>query len=91
MTGPGIKTQMLSYYYCDGPHNISDLICNVPEHSPDYYKRLRILGGIVEKRSNRVIFLEGSQWTIGCKKDLPSTDPCYSGVLTQDVIFDVTR
>jgi hypothetical protein len=91
MTGPGTKTQMLSYYYCDGPHNSGDLICSVPEHDPYYYKRLRILGGIVEKRSNQVIFPKGNQWTIGCKKDLPSTDPCYSGVLTQDVIYDLTR
>ncbi len=89
MTGPGIKTQMLSYYYCDWPkHNPSELVCKDPAHSPYYYKRLRILGGRAQKWSNQVFFPVGSTWEIGCK-DINGI--CDSGALTQDVIYDVTR
>ena len=62
------KTQTLSYYYCDSPdHADGVLICNVPAHSPDHYKRLRIFGGIEQKRGNQVIFPTGSTWKIGFK------------------------
>ncbi len=62
------KTQILSYYYCDSPdHDSGVLLCNVPAHSPEHYKRLRISGGIAQKWSNQVIFPEGSAWAIGFK------------------------
>ena len=84
-------TRLLSYYYCDGPHKLSDQICDIPAHSPDHYKRLRIYGGIPQKRINQVSFPVGSTWEIACKTDLPGADPCYSGVLTQAVIYGLTR
>ncbi len=67
--GPGVKTLVLSYYFCDSrDHGPSDLICTVPEHSPLNYKRLRISSGIAQKRSNEVIFPAGSTWSIGFKE-----------------------
>lgn len=67
-TVPGPHAQTLSYYYCDAPsHDPGVLLCNVPDHSPDYYKRLRIFGGIVQKGNRQVIFPKGSAWAIGFK------------------------
>jgi len=89
-TGPGnTKTLMLSYYYCDSPEHVEgDLICTVAEHSLLNYRRLRILGGTAQKRSNKVVFPAGSAWEIGCKE---TNGICESGQLTQGVIYDVTK
>lgn len=83
------KTQILSYYYCDAPHHDQGiLLCNVPAHSPDHYKRLRIFGGIAQKWSNQVIFPKGSSWAIGFKETGVVEQ---EGTLADEVMYNVIK
>jgi hypothetical protein len=78
--------QVLSYYYCDSPEHVcGELLCDVPEHSPEHYKRLRIFGGIKQKGSNQVVFPAGSIWKIGFK----TTGVVErEGILKSEVIYN---
>jgi len=81
--------QVLSYFYCDSPeHDPGDLLCDDPEHSPEHYKRLRIFGGIKQKRSNQVIFPAGSIWQIGFK----TTGVVErEGTLASEVVYSISK
>ena len=88
VTSPGPKTQLLRYYYCDGPHDEGDLMCDVSAHNPYNYKSLDIYGGIAQKKSNQVVFPVGSHWKIGWKQTMSTI---VEGDLKNAVIYDFTR
>jgi hypothetical protein len=88
VTSPGPKTQLLRYYYCDGPHDEGDLMCDVSEHNPYNYKSLDIYGGIAQKKSNQVVFPVGSHWKIGWKQTMSTI---VEGDLKKAVIYELTR
>ena len=88
VTSPGPKTQLLRYYYCDGPHDEGDLMCDVSAHNPYNYKSLDIYGGIAQKKSNQVVFPVGSHWKIGWKQTMSTI---VEGDLKKEVIYDLTR
>ncbi len=73
LTVPGPRTgKELSYYYCGypAPHDTTqtiDGICADTSHT-DYYKRLRILGGYVEKKTGDIVWPIGSEWRISYKQ-----------------------
>jgi hypothetical protein len=84
----GPHAQMLSFFYCDAPHDTGVQLCNVPGHSPEHYKRLRILGGILQKGNKQVIFPEGSNWDISFK----ATNAIErQGTLAAPVIYTIIK
>jgi len=62
--GPGKVNKRLRYYYCDGPHDASETMCDDSSHDPDGYKCLTIYDGTEDKKTGQVIFAAGSSWRI---------------------------
>ena len=93
----GPRTSMeLSYYYCaslDDPHENIDGICNDKTHDPTDYKRLRIFGGYVEKKTGDIVWPVGSEWRVSWK--LYSSDAnggrVLMGYLTTEVRYKVVE
>jgi hypothetical protein len=66
------NSKELSYYYCDSenvPHLVNeDGTCADSSHNPYNYKRLRIFGGYVDKKTGDIVWPAGSEWSIGWKE-----------------------
>jgi len=88
VTGPG-RHRRLRYYYCDNPdHEGSGGICENPSHSPDNYKCLTIYNGILEKKTDKVIFPDGNRWAISWKKTM---GVLIEGTLSMEVRYEVLK
>ena len=93
ISGPG-RHRSLNYYYCYNPdHADSGGICDDDEHDPEYYRNLRISNGILEKKTDKVIFPIGSRWGIIQKiEDQPGEvtgELVAEGTLEEEVIYEV--
>jgi len=96
LTVPGPRTSKeLSYYYCaslESPHKTTiDGICADQDHDPADYKRLRILGGYVERQTGDIVWPTGSEWRISYKeyKDDANGGRVLMGYLTEPVRYKV--
>jgi len=90
------NNKQLSYYYCDSdesPHDTIDGICDDPDHDPENYKRLRILGGTVEKETKDIVWPAGSEWRIGWKvtSEEPTRGLLIVGTLAEEVRYAVVE
>jgi hypothetical protein len=98
LTVPGSRTSKeLSYYYCaypfgHTPEQTTDGICNAEDHT-DYYKRLRILGGYVDKNTGYIIWPQGSEWRISYRKysDDDNRGRVLTGYLKARVTYTVVE
>ena len=90
VNGVNRQSRTLLFYYCESPEHsrTPDLVCNDPNHSPHYYKCLRIKGGIPQPKSDQVIFPVGSPWDISSKETMSSI---ASGILQTAVSYDVLK
>lgn len=84
----------LSYYYCDykgKKHITNNGICADESHDPDNYKRLRLLGGAVDKQTRDIVWPAGSEWRIGWKlyQDDGGGGLFIVGTLSQEVRYTV--
>ena len=90
ISGVNKEPRTLRFFYCDSPEHdgTPDLVCNNPSHSPEYYKCLRIQGGIPQPKSNQIIFPVGSPWDISWKEIMSGI---AEGTLKTYVTYDIMK
>ena len=83
------KNKNFSYRYCDHSSHVgSTEKCNDTTHDPEHYKELDIYGGILDKKTGKIVWPAGSDWRISWKKIMGTI---ITGVLDEEVIYEVLQ
>ena len=83
------KNKNFSYRYCDHSSHVgSTEKCNDTTHDPEYYKELDIYGGILDKKTGKIVWPAGSDWRISWKQVMGTI---ITGVLDEEVTYEVLQ